>query len=214
MFTLYATKGSVGSAAVEAALTLVNVKFDLIDAAPWSLGPNVDRLRFLNPLTQVPTLVSPTGEVMTESAAILIHLGLKFPSSGLLPTATWPRAQNIRGLVFIAANCYPDISVMDFPERYYAGCGDDERRRIRSATIQHLHMLWRSFAEAFPGKPFLAGDRVGALDLLAASVSKCFGSRVHLREQVPGFAELMHRVDEDSRFREVHDRHWPPSASS
>ena len=214
MFTLYATKGSVGSAAVEAALTLVDVKFDLVDSAPWSLGPNVDRLTLLNPLTQVPTLVSPTGEVMTESAAILIHLGLMFPTSGLLPTATWPRAQNIRGLVFIAANCYPDISVIDFPDRYCAGSGDDERRRIRSATTQHLHMLWRNFAEAFPGKPFLAGERVGALDLLAASVSKCFGSRPYLADQVPGFAELMQRVDADSRFREVHDRHWPARAST
>jgi hypothetical protein len=51
----------------------------------WKPGPGLDELRGVNPLAQVPTLVTPDDGVLSESAAILIHLGERFPASGLLP---------------------------------------------------------------------------------------------------------------------------------
>jgi glutathione S-transferase len=56
-----------------------------------------DALARINPLKQIPTLVTPDGQVLTESAAILIHLGLEFPASALL---AGNRAQILRGLVY------------------------------------------------------------------------------------------------------------------
>ena len=84
MLTLYGTKGS-GSAAVEAALRLAGQPFQLVDAASWVPTPGLEKLKRMNPLVQVPTLVLDDGTVMTESAAILIWAGLRFPQSGLLP---------------------------------------------------------------------------------------------------------------------------------
>ena len=102
MLTLYGAKGS-GAAAVEAALLIAAQPFKWVQAATWEPGPGLEALKRVNPLAQIPTLVLDDGTVMTESAAILIWLGLRHPGSGLLPPEP---AQAIRGLTFIAANCY------------------------------------------------------------------------------------------------------------
>ena len=108
MYTLYGSEGS-GSAAVEAALDMAQLPYRIVDAACWAPGSAIEELERLNPLVQIPTLALPDGHVLTESAAILIHLGLMHPDSRLLPTEPAARAQCIRGLVFIAANCYAAV---------------------------------------------------------------------------------------------------------
>ena len=60
--------------------------------ASWAPNPAFDELLPINPTGQIPTLVLPDGSVLTESAAILIHLADAHPDSGLLPAAA-PRAR-------------------------------------------------------------------------------------------------------------------------
>jgi glutathione S-transferase len=83
-YLLYGMKGS-GSAAIEAALDLCGARWQLVKAASWEPDANFEALKAVNPLGLVPTLVLPDGSVMTESAAILMHLGDAFAESGLLP---------------------------------------------------------------------------------------------------------------------------------
>ena len=176
MLTLYGAKGS-GAAAVEAALRLVGEPFRWVEAASWLPGPALERLKAVNPLAQVPTLVAEEGEVLTETAAILIWLGLRYPHSALLPREP---AQAIRGLLYIAANCYAAIGVIDFPARFCTDCDGPTAERIRAGTRARLHEYWRIFAHTFPAEPFLSGAQLGALDLLAAVVSRWSGARAHL----------------------------------
>ncbi len=119
MYTLFGTIGS-GSAAVEAALELAQLPYRVVRASSWERDSAQAELLVANPLGQIPTLRLPDGGVLTESAAILIHLGLEHPASGLLPAQSGARAQEIRGLVYIAANCYSAISIIDYPERWIA----------------------------------------------------------------------------------------------
>ena len=210
-FTLFGTQGS-GSAAVEAALTLLAVPFRIVDAASWEPGPGRDELARVNPLAQIPTLVLPDGGVMTESAAILIHLGLAYPGSPLLPADAARRAQALRGLVYIAANCYAAIGVIDYPERWCADADEHTKKRIQAGTRARLHALWDTFADTFPAQPFLAGAQPGALDLLAAVVSRWSGSRQHLATARPAFAALLARIEADPRVAPVFARHWPAAA--
>ena len=124
----------------------------------------------------------PDGSGLSESAAILIHLDVAHPAAGLLPRDESARAQAIRGLVFIAANCYSAITVLDFPERFYQDIDDSARDHLRAGTKARLHRHWEIFADMFPARPFLAGNDIGALDLYAAVVTKWSGSRAHLAE--------------------------------
>jgi GST-like protein len=210
MYTLYGAQGS-GAAAIEAALTLLGVPFRLVDAASWEEGPGRDELFRVNPLGQVPTLTLPDGTVLTESAAILIHLGLQHPDSALLPPDPAQRAQAIRGLVYIAANCYAAIGIIDYPERWCADADDATRERIRAGSRARLHQLWSTFADTFPARPFLSGAQLGALDLLAATVSRWSGTRQHLADARPALSALVAQVERDPRIAAVFTRHWPPS---
>lgn len=210
MYTLYGIEGS-GSAAIEAALELAGARWELVRAASWEPGPSFDRLLAINPTGLVPTLVLPDGSVLTESAAILIHLADTHPGSGLLPQAPTMRAQSIRGLVFIAAHCYAAIGIIDYPERWCADCDPATAERIRAGTRERLHRNWDIFADTFAAKPWLGGAECGALDLLAAVVSKWSGSRPHLAQARPAFHDTLRAIDAHPRVAPVFDRHWPPT---
>ena len=211
MYTLYGRKGA-GSAAIEAALSLAHAPYRMIETASWEKNDEFPGLLERNPLGQIPTLVLEDGSTMSESAAILIHLGLVHPASGLLPDAASARAQSIRGLVFIAANCYAAISIIDFPERWCANAEGDEavQERIRAGTRARLHRHWEMFADVFPAHPWLSGERLGALDLLAAVVSKWSGARKHLETHRPAFHEALLRIETHPDVAAVFARNWPP----
>ena len=210
MYTLFGAQRS-GSAAIEAALAIVGAEHRLVEAASWLPGPGLDELKQVNPLAQIPTLVLPDGSIMTESAAILIHLGLQFPGSGLLPTAAAARAQALRGLVYVAANCYAAIGIIDYPERWHADPDEQTGERIKAGATERLHHLWDVFAETFPARPFLSGAQAGALDLLAAVVSRWSGARAHLAQSRPDFGLLLARIENEPRVAHVFARHWPAS---
>lgn len=206
MLTLYGAKGS-GAAAIEAALARAGLAYTGVDAASWNPGPGLDALRRVNPLAQIPTLVLADGTVMTESAAILIHLGLSGPPGLLLPADAGARARVLRGLVYITANCYAAISVLDYPERWCEPCDDAMKAQIRAGTRARLHEHWRVFADEF-GIGFDAGSP-GALELLAAVVSKWSGARAHLQAQRPAFHAQLLRVEQHPDVAAVFQRHWP-----
>jgi GST-like protein len=215
-YVLYGSRNS-GSAAVEAALEMAKAPYRIVDAATWrkkDSAATFAQLQRVNPLHQIPTLVTPDGTVLSESAAILIHLGLVHPRARLLPTDASQRAQALRAMVFIAANCYAAIGVIDYPARWH-GTGDkgaDER--LRKGARRRLHKLWSVFADTFAAAAaknktaFLFGAQPGATDLLAAVVSRWSGARKHLARQRPAFHAMLERIEADPRVASVIERHW------
>ena len=207
MYTLFGTQGS-GSAAVKAALELAGLPYRSVRASSWEADSAQAELRAVNPLGQIPTLQLPDGGVLTESAAILIHLGLEHPAAGLLSAVASERAQQIRGLVYIAANCYSAISIIDYPERWVADPDETTNERIRRGTRARLHHHWSLFADQF-GDLLAAAERPGGLDLLAAVVSKWSGSRKHLQAARPAMFQAVGRIEAHPVVAAVFARHWP-----
>ena len=211
MYTLYGKTGS-GSAAIEAALTLTRRPFRIVETATWEQNDAYAELLAVNPLGQIPTLVLDDGTALSESAAILIHLGTVHDDSTLLPRDLSARAQAVRGLVYIAANCYAAISIIDYPERWCAEADADEavKERIRAGTRARLHRHWEMFADVFSATPCLGGSDLSALDLLAAVVSKWSGARQHLARHRPAFHETLQRIESVPDVAPIFARHWPP----
>ena len=210
MYTLYGKKGS-GSASTETALEIIGAPYRIVETASWEPNDAFQDLLKLNPLGQIPTLVLPDGGVLSESAAILIHLGEAHPDSGLLAREASARAQAVRGMVFIAANCYAAISIIDFPERWCADADADDalKERIRSGTRARLHKHWEMFADLFPARPYLGGAQIGALDVHAAVVSRWAGTRKHLEEHRPQLYATLQRIEAHPKVAAVFAKHWP-----
>jgi GST-like protein len=208
-YLLYGSRGS-GSAAVEAALELARAPYRIVSAATWDRKSARAELKRVNPLQQIPTLVTPDGTVLTESAAILIHLGLAHPRARLLPADASQRAQALRAMVFIAANCYAAIGIIDYPERWLGKDDEAGRERLRQGTRRRLHKLWSLFADSFAAGdgPFLFGERPGAADVLAGVVSRWSGARKHLARQRPAFYALLQRIEAHPVIAPVFERHW------
>jgi GST-like protein len=209
MYTLFGSQGS-GSAAAECGLQLAGARYRVIEAASWEQNAELEALARANPLCQVPTLKLADGAILTESAAILMHLGLAFPQSGLLSAEPAQRDQALRGLVYIPANCYSCITILDYPERFTSATDEASLTAVRAGTRERLHRHWEIFADVFPvAGDFLAGARPGALDILATVVSRWGGARQHLKAARPGFLALLERVEAHPSVAGVFARHWP-----
>ncbi|AZC30276.1 putative GST-like protein yncG [Pseudomonas chlororaphis subsp. piscium] len=208
MYQLYGAQGS-GSAIVEIALECCQVPYRILEATPWEDCPGLVALARLNPLKQIPTLQLPDGSILTESAAILIELGLRYPGSGLLPEDEGARAQAIRGLVYIAANCYSAIGVIDYPERWLRGADEPLQARVRETARERLHRSWEIFADQFAAQLCASSTTLAALDFHAAVVSRWAGSREHLRRERPDCCALLERIDRHPQVAPVLARHWP-----
>jgi GST-like protein len=206
--TLYGSLGS-GSAAIEIALRACGLPYAVVRASTWEPDSAVDALARVNPLRQIPTLVLPDGSVLTESAAILIHLGLVAPEGRLLPGDAGARAQAIRGLVFIAANCYAAIGINDYPERWTAATSPGAHDKLRQGARRQLHRHWEVFADTFPATPWLSGETPGALDFLAVVVSKWAGTRAHLEVHRPELLAVLRDIETHPVVAPVLGEHWP-----
>lgn len=164
-YRLYATNGC-GSMLVEIAFGIANVPFEVVDV-PWEdTGWKSKALKKLNPLGQVPTLELPSGKVMTESAAILLHLADIVPGFALVPPAGHPaRAAYLRWQVFLVSAIYPTFTYGDRPERWV---GEDAEhgagKVLRESTLEHRKMLWRFVEKEIDG-PWFLGETFSALDI-------------------------------------------------
>ncbi len=205
MYTLYGTDDS-GSCMIEIALQRCAVPWHRVDASSWQDGEGSEALARINPLKQIPTLVTPDGQVLTESAAILIYLGLEFPSSALL---AGNRAQILRGLVYIAANCYSAIGIIDYPQRWLGNVDETVQTQLVTGTRRYLHQAWAVCADQFADHLFAPSGEPNALGLMAAAVSRWDAAREALSTLAPRFAQRLALVDADPVVAPVFARHWP-----
>jgi len=206
MFTLFGANRS-GSAAIEIALALCGADYQLVAASAWEEGAGQNELKRLNPLMQVPTLVVPDGAVLTESAAILIHLGLEFPSSGLISHEALERAQQLRALAYITTNCYASIGLIDYPERWLRDADPDQLDRLVAGARSKLHSQWDVFSDVFYNPVAWHPHAPGAVEILASVVSQWSGAREHLGRSRPEFYASLGVVDRHPIIKAVLQRH-------
>ena len=193
------TKGC-GSALVEAALALAELPYQRHEV-DYSTPDGRARIAELNPLGQVPTVVLPGGQVMSESAALVLHIDELRPKAGLLPPPGDPdRAEALRWLLFLVAAVYPTFTYGDEPARWVgAGTAADALRR---ATDEHRTALWRQLDAAARG-PWFLGPRPSALDLYLAVMTHWRPGWAWFAESCPRIAAIAAALDRDPRLARV-----------
>lgn len=208
-YTLYGAAGS-GSVAVEATLDLVGAHYDLIDIPTFESDAQRERMAAINPMRQIPALVLPGGELLTESAAILMWLADRHPEAKLCPAVDdAARAQYLRWMVFLPAAIYPMYWVRDVPSRLAEGA--EAERVIRERTIERIAECWRAMdSQVAPGR-YILGDRLTVLDLYVAVLSRWTPRRERFAREAPRLAEVVARVDADPRLADLWARRFPAS---
>lgn len=205
--TLYGAKGS-GSVPVEAALTLLDIPYEVIDAETWAGPAEQAKVAHVNPMKQVPALVLPSGEVMTESAAILTWLADRRPAARLAPAPDDPkRAQFLRWMVFIPASIYTMFWIRDVPSRLAEGAKNEEL--IKQRTAERIADCWRAMdAQIQPGR-YLLGEELSVLDLYVTVISRWAPRRRRFYAVAPKMAEVVRRVDADPRLERLWAERFP-----
>lgn len=198
-YIVYGGQGS-GSVPVEAALTLLGAPFRVIERRVWEDPAAAEEMAKVNPLRQVPALVLPAtgpsgGELMTESAAILIHLADSHPAAGLAPAVDSPlRPRFLRWMSYIATQIYALYWIRDDVSRLAA----DEAHGpvLLERTGQRIVDCWRMMdAQVQPAGRFMLGDEIGVLDLYLAVASRWGPRRKAFYEAAPGLAPMVRAVD-------------------
>jgi GST-like protein len=193
-YVVYGQKGT-GSVPVEATLLLLGEPYEVIER-----GPSEDRPAG-NPMQQVPVLALPSGELVTESAAILIHLADSHPAARMSPALDDPRRPAfLRWMVYVSAQIYALVWARDDPGRLAA----DEAHKpvILERTAEQMAYCWRMMdAQVSPGR-YILGEDLSVLDLYITVVS-CWGPRrARFYQEAPKLAEVVRRVDQDARLLE------------
>lgn len=194
-YTVYGAVGS-GSVPVEAALTLIGAPYHLEEIVTYASEAERERMAPHNPMRQVPVLVTPEGETITESAAILIWLAERHPEARLAPPPGDPmRAQFLRWMTFIPASIYSMYWVRDVPSRLV---GEDEavQAEMDRRTLDRIADCWGIMeSQLTPAGRFLLGDQVSVLDLYMAVVSRWRPLRPRFHQVAPRLGEVARRVD-------------------
>lgn len=175
-----------GSAIVELAFALADLDLDCeeVDYSPGS--PTRGRLVAVNPLGQVPALVLPGGQVLTESLAMIHYAADRAPGAGLVPAPGHPsREAFFRWAVFLVAAVYPTFTYGDDPRRWVPD--ETGARALRDRTDRHREALFRQM-EAGAGSPWFLGDAFSAIDIYLVALTRWRPGRPWFEANAPKLA--------------------------
>jgi GST-like protein len=209
-YVLYTARRS-GAAAVEVLLGALGLEYELKDATPWSEppGPYFAELKAVNALAQLPTLITPGGEVLTESVAVLWTLLERHPGRWVPAPATTDRAACLRWMQFASSTVYAAVGVADYPGRWTTSRSSAARAAVERAAVARMRVGWDVIARSFPQKRgFLLGQQPYVCDVYLANLSRWWKMRDYLAATHPTFAAMLRRVDALPEVRPVWRRHW------
>lgn len=193
-YTVYGAAGS-GSVAVEAALTLIGAPFTVIEAVTWAGEAERDKVAGVNPMRQIPALVTPDGETITESSAILLWLTEQHPEAGLAPPPGDPRrGQFLRWMSFIPASIYSLYWARDEPSRL-VGPDEAAQAQVLARSAERISTCWATMENQITPGRYLLGGQLTVLDLYVTVVSRWRPLRPRFHQVAPRMGEVVRRVD-------------------
>lgn len=182
-----------GSTLAEGALAWAGVPFAFVDVEGFDApGAARDRLLEVNPLARVPTLLAPDGAILTESAAIVLHLADLHPGAGLAPLPGDPeRPAFLNRLIWFVAVLYPTFTYRDYPERWAPDAADQLAENVDAFR----RGLWLQFEAEVGEGPFTLGETPSALDLYVSVMSHWRPRRPWIAQHCPKLHAIARRAE-------------------
>ncbi|KAA3631035.1 MAG: glutathione S-transferase family protein [Proteobacteria bacterium] len=168
-YVVYGNRRS-GSCAVELALAEIGASVELRDVSLEANRQHDAGYASINPARKLPTVITPDGERLTESLAILLLLAERHPDAALLPPSGAARAQAIRWLCYVATEIYPLVEINDYPERFAPDAGQAGAVRARAREIWRAR--WLVLEAQIAGEPWLLAWGFTLADMYLGVVSR------------------------------------------
>lgn len=205
-YRLYARPGW-GSVFVEAQLAWYGLPHRMEEVGDlFESAAAREALAAINPVAQIPTLILPDGAVMTESAAITLHLADATGSADLVPApGEATRPQFLRWLVFIVANIYPTFTYADEPTRFVP---EAAAAAFRRNVDEQQRRLW-SMVEAAASGPWFLGERFSALDVYLGAMTRWRPRRPWFAANAPKLLAAARAAEAEPRLNAVYARNFP-----
>ncbi len=159
----------------------------------------------LNPSGRVPTLLL-DGQVLTEAAAIAMHLGDRHPERGLAPEPGTPeRASYYQWMFFMANTVQPAYRAWFYPTE---PAGAENVEATKRQARAHLEAAWAQVAAHLDrtGGPHLLGARLSVVDFLTTVLMRWSRNMPRPVDTWPALAAYARRMKSLPSFKEVSAR--------
>jgi glutathione S-transferase/GST-like protein len=163
MHTLY-WSADTGAFAVQAVLEELDQPYERVMVDTKQGRHREPGYRALNPMMQVPTLRLPDGTVITESAAMVLHLCDAHPGPELLPApGSTGRAVAYRWLFWLATGLYEADLRYYYADRYTSE--PEGAAGVKQAALERMDRLVALAEELLGQGPYVLGERFSAVDI-------------------------------------------------
>lgn len=207
MFKLYWAPNT-GAFAPQVALQEAATPYQLV---PVNLAAGEHRapaFLALNPRGEIPVLQAPDGLLLTESAAIVLHIADCYPAAELLPApGSVERARTYRWLLYAATSLYGAFLRYYHPERVIAQPAAEEA--VKQAALAEVRAGWAILAADLQDGPFVLGTRYSIVDTYLVMLAYWDPDPVTLFGLFPALARLCQAVRRRPAVAALWDDNFP-----
>lgn len=164
----------------------------------------------INPRGQVPALQLDDGTVITESAAIALHLADSYPQAGLVPPpGSRERALVYRWLFYAAANLYEGVLRFYYSDRYISEAAKADL--VRDSARGYVDSCWDLLEDEIGEGPYFLGQSYSVLDPYLLMLSNWHHDADALFKRNPKLQRLCSAVRARPAVAAIWSSHFPGS---
>jgi glutathione S-transferase len=202
-YVLYGDRRS-GAFSVECALAEAGAAYEFRTVSLEKNEQRTPEFLAINPSGKMPALKFPSGEIVTESAGLLLTVADRHPEAGLLPPqGSVARAQCYRWLTFMASEIYPMVEIVDYPERFAPDAPEALKQRAVDRVRERILIVEKAIAE-----PWLLPSGYSVVDIYAVMFSRWSIGKEWRQQNLPKIRALARRVSERPAIVPVWNRHF------
>lgn len=169
-----------------------------------------DEFLAINPRGQVPALQLDDGTIMTESAAIVLHIADSHPHAGLLPPlASRERALVYRWLFYAAANLYEGVLRFYYSDRYTTEAS--QAQPVQAAARVYVDSCWDLLENEIAEGPYFLGQSYSVIDPYLLMLSNWHDDADALFKRNPKLQRLCSAVRTRPAVAAIWPSHFPES---
>ena len=147
----------------------------------------------VNPMGQVPALLLPDGTLMTESAAIVLHITDRHPEAKLAPPlGSSESAIFQRWLIFMATTVYPAATRFYYSERFTNDANGSDG--VKASALADFDRLFGILNDELEAGPYFLGQTFSAVDIYLAMFAVWHPEPERLFEERPRIKQLVDLV--------------------